>query len=151
MITRLFSKNDLPQLITLENLTQQFPWKEDAFTQCFNSDYLGWVLEQDDQTIGFIILTFKIGECHILNLAIHPNFQRRGLGNHLLLATLKTIKQKGANIAFLEVRRSNLSAIALYHKLGFVEIGVRKGYYPAHKNREDAIVYAKDLSVDETL
>jgi ribosomal-protein-alanine N-acetyltransferase len=151
MTIRLFTKNDLLHLIAIENLTQDFPWQEDVFTQCFNSGYLGWVLEQENQVIGFVMLSFQIGECHILNIAIHPVYQRLGLGHQLLLEVLKQIKQKGANVVFLEVRRSNTIAISLYNKMGFVEIGVRNGYYPAKKNREDAIVFAKDLGVDDSL
>lgn len=145
---RLLAESDLSQLALIEERTQAFPWTEDTFKQCFNSGYRGWVLEQDNKVIGFIIVTLQMDECHILNIAIHPDYQRRGLGYQLLADVLALLKEKAVRAVYLEVRSSNLPAISLYHKLGFVEVTVRKNYYPSKKGREDAIVLAKDLRVE---
>lgn len=145
---RQLQKNDLPQLVTIEKLTQISPWNEETFERCWQSGYVGWVIEKDEQVLGFIMITLQSGECHILNLCVHPDFQRHGHGKMLLQHVLKTMNAKGTRMVFLEVRRSNSPALKLYHQLGFVQIGERQNYYPHGQEREDALVFAKDLSVE---
>lgn len=81
-------------------------------------------------------------EIHIVTLAAHPNWRRRRLGEWLLLFMLETGCHQGATAVTLEVRRSNTSAIRLYEKTGFVQVGVRKHYYPrtATVEAEDALL-----------
>jgi ribosomal-protein-alanine N-acetyltransferase len=89
------------------------------------------------------------GECHVLNLCLHPVHQGRGIGRRLLRRLLALARRREADTAFLEVRASNCGAIALYHSEGFDEIGRRRGYYPASRHnahrREDAVVMARAL------
>jgi ribosomal-protein-alanine N-acetyltransferase len=106
-------------------------------------------LEQDDKIIGFALISLVTGECHILNICIHPDYQHQGFGHYLLRHVLNTAKNLGSIMAYLEVRRSNTKAINLYEKIGFAQIGDRKNYYPAAKGREDALVFAKDLRIDD--
>ncbi|MEK9893055.1 MAG: GNAT family N-acetyltransferase, partial [Pseudomonadales bacterium] len=73
--------------------------------------------------------------------------QGQGLGRLALDAALKKASQRLATVMFLEVRDSNQSARALYDSVGFNEIGVRRGYYPAASGREDAVVMAKHLKI----
>jgi [ribosomal protein S18]-alanine N-acetyltransferase len=148
---RQFIETDLPRLLLIEEMAQISPWTEETFRQCFQLGAHYWVIEEQGQVVGFIIMMMQLGEGHILNVCVHPDAQHRGLGHQLVSHVLKIAKLKGIGIAFLEVRRSNLSAISLYKKLGFVEMGERKDYYATKKGREDAILYAKDLGVDETL
>lgn len=139
---------DLPKVLVIEEATQKAPWSGEVFTRCLEMGYKGWVLEESEQITGFVLLSFVLGECHILNLCVHPDHQRKGLGRALLQHALVQAKQKGAGIAYLEVRRSNARAIALYSQEGFVQISERKNYYPDPKVREDALVFAKDLGVE---
>ena len=90
-------------------------------------------------------MSAAVGECHLLNLCVHPDWQGRGLGRRLLLRLFAIGKANNADTAFLEVRASNRRAIALYESEGFCEIGLRRGYYPAGDKREDAIVMARPL------
>ncbi len=76
-------------------------------------------------TCGWLILD----ELHITLLGIHPQYRQQSLGTHLLKVLLETAKHKGILRATLEVRVSNEVAIALYHKLGFNDVGLRKNYY----------------------
>jgi ribosomal-protein-alanine N-acetyltransferase len=144
---RPLTKLDFAQLLIIENLTQFSPWTEETFERCLKMGYKGWVIEEKSIVHGFIILAFQVGEAHIMNLCVHPDFQRRGLGRQLLEYALQTAKEYQAHAAFLEVRRSNQPAIQLYENMGFVLISERKGYYAAANGREDALVFAKDLSV----
>jgi len=147
-LLRQATESDIQRLIEIETLTQIAPWSEDVFQRCFQVHHDCWVIEQDNQLIGFIMMSSAITkESHILNLCVDPSYQRQGHGEALLNYALIQAKQKEMGIVYLEVRRSNKNAIQLYHKMGFVEIGERKNYYPALKGQEDALIFAMDLSV----
>jgi ribosomal-protein-alanine N-acetyltransferase len=99
--------------------------------------------------IGHGIMSVAVSECHILNICIHPDYQRLGLGEGMVLFMLDLARDKKARVALLEVRLSNSAAYKLYNKLGFDEVGLRKGYYPSRGGREDAIILARDLTADK--
>ena len=86
------------------------------------------------------------GEAHILNVCVHPEYRSRGLGSRLLQRLLTLARKHGADTAFLEVRISNRAALGLYQKLGFNEIGLRRGYYPLEDGKEDAVLLALSLT-----
>ena len=88
--------------------------------------------------IGIGCLWAILEEAHIIMLAIHPQFQRQGLGQALLLALLKSAHDRQLERSTLEVRDSNLAAVSLYKKFGFKEAGRRKRYY--EDTGEDALV-----------
>ncbi|MCU7917884.1 MAG: ribosomal protein S18-alanine N-acetyltransferase [Candidatus Thiodiazotropha sp. (ex Epidulcina cf. delphinae)] len=137
---------DLPQVIALEELVYPFPWTAGIFQDCLRVGYCCWVLTLDRQVIGYGVMSVVIDESHILNLCIHPDWQRKGLGNKMVQRLLKIARQHGAETAFLEVRIGNRAALRLYEKLGFVQIGRRRNYYPAADNkREDALVMSLEL------
>ena len=146
---RPLTEFDLSSLVLLESRGQLFPWSEDIFKLCFKSGYFGFGLEDESGLMGFILLSFQASEAHVLNLCIHPDYQRRGLGYQLLIYALNQLRANGGGVVYLEVRCSNAPAIALYQKIGFVEVAVRPGYYPALHGREDAYLFAKDLSLDD--
>ena len=79
-----------------------------------------------------------------MNLCVDPTAQRLGAGRKMLEHMIKRVRSK-AETVFLEVRPSNIKAIRLYNSLGFNEIGIRKGYYPAKNGREDAVMLALEL------
>jgi [ribosomal protein S18]-alanine N-acetyltransferase len=88
--------------------------------------------------IGIGCLWAILEEAHIIMLAIHPQFQRQGLGQALLWALLKSAHDRQLERSTLEVRDSNLAAVSLYKKFGFKEAGRRKRYY--EDTGEDALV-----------
>ncbi len=143
---RPLQKSDLPAVMAIENAVHIAPWTEDAFKTCFQSGYTGWVMEAEQQILGFIIVSMTEVECHILNLCVMQSHQRQGLGRQLLQYALTEAKQRKIGIAYLEVRRSNAGAIALYQTLGFRLVGERKRYYPGVPENEDALVFARSLS-----
>ena len=142
------TESDIPALVIIEDMTQKSaPWSAETFKQCMTIGSLGWVIEDQHKIIGFVLLLLKAGEGHILNIAVHPDYQRRGYGQQLFNKVISVACEEKVTILFLEVRASNLSAIALYKKMGFNQIGMRKGYYVHSEGREDALVLAKDLSL----
>ena len=146
---RTMVESDISKIFAIEFISQLVPWSRETFVHCLTAGYSGWVVEKDNEVVGFIILSYESGEGHILNLCVHPHFQHQGLGKQLMVHALETAKEHGAKIIYLEVRRSNVNAISLYQKMAFSQIGERKAYYPNSTGREDALVFGKDLTVDE--
>lgn len=136
---------DLDKLVTLEEKAQISPWTIDVFQKCLDAGSYSWVIEVQNNVIGFIFILLQAGEAHILNICVHPDYQHQGYGVQLITEALSRLKQKEVGIAYLEVRRSNVKAIALYRKMGFMQIGERKNYYAQGEHKEDALVFAKDL------
>ena len=147
MTPELLSESDLVRLVVIEDAAHISPWSDDVFKRCFEAGYFLWGLKENEKLVGFVVYSLQIGECHILNICVHPDHQGQGLGHCLLVFALGAAKKDGAGIAYLEVRRSNAKALSLYKKMGFVRVGERKGYYPDENGREDALVFAKDLGV----
>jgi ribosomal-protein-alanine N-acetyltransferase len=87
---------------------------------------------------GYVCASQGFGEAEILVLGVDPAFRRRGLARALLQALTGALKARGCDTVFLEVRRSNAAAVALYLSAGFREIGMRKGYYA--DSGEDALL-----------
>jgi [ribosomal protein S18]-alanine N-acetyltransferase len=144
MRLRTMTHADLDRVLEIERLNYPFPWDEDIFIDCFKVGYGCWVCEEDGNILGYSIMTMGVGEAHILNISVDPNEQGKGVGRKMMESLIEKAKSE-AETMFLEVRPSNPGAIALYQKLGFNEIGIRKGYYPAENGREDAIMYALEL------
>lgn len=116
-----------------------------------NTPYRQRVLVQADDTrrlLGFAEYYQVLDECHLLGVTIWPELQRQGLGRRLLEEVLAEAKSEGCTQCLLEVRRSNVAACALYRRLGFVEVGCRRAYYPplqAGSEREDALLFSLSL------
>jgi ribosomal-protein-alanine N-acetyltransferase len=96
--------------------------------------------------IGYFVVMVAAGEAHLLNLSIAAPHQRSGHGSALLREVAGLAQRLGACSVFLEVRPSNHAAQALYRRFGFKKLAVRRGYYPAHTGREDALVLSLPLS-----
>lgn len=142
---RPMREDDLVAVHALEERAYEFPWTLGIFRDCLRSDYAAWVLEESGAVIGYVLMSVAAGEAHILNVCVAPERQGRGLGRKLVRAILHVARGRAAERVFLEVRPSNMGAIALYHDEGFNEIGRRPRYYPAKDGREDAIVMAMEL------
>lgn len=135
---------DLPRVVEIEKKGYQFPWSEDIFRDCFRARYDCWVCEDNGHIVGYVIVSIAVGEAHVLNVCVDTDEQGQGIGRKILEMVLDMIKGR-AETVFLEVRPSNPVALALYRSMGFNEIGIRKGYYPAANGREDAIMLALEL------
>lgn len=142
---RAITKNDIPQLLVIENSVHVIPWTHESFNACFSAGYLGWCVELENQMLGFIIVSQSIDECHVLNLCVSRKYQQKGWGRKLLEYALDHARKRRIGIAYLEVRRSNVKAISLYQKMKFHLVGERKGYYPTVAGQEDALIFALSL------
>ena len=142
---RLMTQADLASVAALERESYVFPWSDQIFADCLRVGYHCVVVDTPTGVGGYAVLSMGAGEAHVLNLCVAERLRRRGVGRGLLLAVLCHARDRGIRDAFLEVRRSNKGAIALYHEFGFECVGQRRGYYQAHEGREDALVYRLEL------
>jgi len=136
---------DLAQVVAVERTIYSHPWTRGNFADAMRAGYQCRTLRQGRELIGYFVLMVAAGEAHLLNLSIAAPHQRRGHGSALLRQGLAMAREGGARSLFLEVRPSNLPAIALYAKFGFRRIALRRDYYPAQAGREDALVYSLAL------
>lgn len=143
---RNMHKDDLSQVIAIEQRAYSHPWTQAIFSDCLRVGYACFVAESEQSVIGYGVISMAAGECHILNLCIDSEFQGCGFGRKLLNYLMTVAKKNNVQDVFLEVRPSNKSALRLYESIGFSEVGVRKDYYPADKGREDAVIFAKHIS-----
>jgi ribosomal-protein-alanine N-acetyltransferase len=137
---RPMQMDDLDAIMQIEPTIYSHPWTRGNFSDSLNSGYSAWVLESEGKIIGYALMMMVMDEVHLLNLSVAKPQQKQGLGRYLLMHMLQIAKNHKAANMFLEVRPSNISAIALYEKLGFCEMATRRGYYPAKQGREDAIL-----------
>ena len=136
---------NLDSIVAIENLAYPFPWSRRVFNDCFRAGYHCRTLCLEGEIVGYAVVMIVADEYHILNICISPAYQKRGLGHRFLQWLLGYGRDTGLRTVFLEVRVSNKSAIRLYRKLGFDEMGRRKGYYPAGRRREDALLLSRTL------
>lgn len=145
---RAMRESDLERVLAIEQQSYPFPWTDGIFRDCLRAGYGCWVLERVEGIIGYGILSVAAGEAHVLNVCVAPTAQGGGHGRRLMMRLLDLARWHRAERVFLEVRPSNPRAIALYHDIGFNEIGRRPNYYPAASGREDALVMAFELLSD---
>jgi ribosomal-protein-alanine N-acetyltransferase len=144
--------DDIPAIMELEARCFESPWSADIYrreliTSSFSFYHV--VRPAVVSTDGDLPPILAYGgcwvmgdECHLMTIATHPDWRRRRMSEWLLLDLLATARGRAAAQCTLEVRSGNDAAIALYEKLGFEQVGVRRNYYPAsaRRRREDALI-----------
>lgn len=137
----------LPQVMLIERACYTHPWTLGIFEDCLRVGYSAWVVsDRRGAVLGYALMTMAAGEAHILNICVAPAQQRQGIAGFLLRHLMMIARAASVSLMLLEVRVSNLAAQQLYAGFGFHKIGERRGYYPAHQGREDALVLALTLN-----
>ena len=144
----MMQASDIEQVVSIENDAFPFPWTRGNFLDSLASGYPAWVMRaHDGRLAGYFLLMNAVDELHILNITVRPDLQGTGLGRVLLNKVVALARAENMQSVLLEVRPSNQQALDVYRHVGFVQIGVRKNYYPAGAAaREDAIVMRLPLS-----
>jgi [ribosomal protein S18]-alanine N-acetyltransferase len=148
---RAMTVRDIDAVQAIEAAAYSFPWTRGNFIDSLAAGYLAEVLEDDGVLLGYFVAMVGVDELHLLNITVAPPFQGQGHGQQLLGAVQAVGRQQGLAQLLLEVRRSNPRAQALYRRCGFVDVGLRRGYYPAAQGREDAIVMSLALAAPPTV
>lgn len=139
------NERDLDAVTELERNVQAFPWSRGNFADSLAAGYGVWVCRVGGDLVGFSVIMTVVDEAHLLNVAVCRRYQGKGYGARLLLHAMEQARLHGAGKLLLEVRPSNERAVALYRHIGFRQIGLRRGYYPAADGREDALVFEREL------
>jgi ribosomal-protein-alanine N-acetyltransferase len=141
-VCRAMAPADLEAVLAVESAAYSHAWTWGNFVDSLTAGYLAQVLEAPQAgLVGYFVAMPGVDELHLLNVTVAPAWQGQGLGGYLLDRVQAAARALGAATLWLEVRRGNLRAQALYRRRGFVEVGLRRGYYPAASaQREDAVV-----------
>ncbi|HEX3408763.1 MAG TPA: ribosomal protein S18-alanine N-acetyltransferase [Candidatus Binataceae bacterium] len=136
------SRRDLPGIMEIERLAFDQPWSLESFARELSLPFSRMIvaaniINGEERLVGFLCRWLVTDECHILNIAVHPEMRRRGIADQLMKNALAEAKVREALVITLEVRRSNLAARSLYRRFDFEERRLRKNYYGPG---EDAII-----------
>ena len=143
MIIEKMNATRVPQIAELEKLCFSDPWSEKSIETELSCRLSVWLVAlEGEQVVGYVGSQTVIDESDMMNIAVHPDFRRRGIAEALVAELEAALRQRGSRALTLEVRDSNAPAIALYEKLGFAQVGLRKNYY--RNPKEDARILRKE-------
>ena len=146
MEIKTMTAGEVSKVAELEKLCFTLPWSEKSVAVELENPLALWLVAMEgDSLAGYVGSQTVMDETDMMNLAVAPQFRRQGVGEALVNALVFSLKKRGSRCLTLEVRDSNGPARALYAKLGFVEIGRRRGYY--RDPREDALILRKEWEI----
>ena len=146
-VFREISLGDLDGIVQIERAVNPFPWGEEALRDTIASSGHHLMSLREGRAVGFLLSSFVLDEAQLLLIGVSPDWQGVGVGGQLLKELINRSQNQGQKLIYLEVRNGNERAIRLYRSLGFIDIGVRRDYYPGLVGREDAIVMS--LQIDQ--
>lgn len=124
------TSDDLDEIMEIEKLSFLSPWEKTLFVQGLkNPRTILRIIREKTRVTGYLALYQVLDEVHLLSIAVHPDFRRKGKATGLLLDTLSDCRQRGGKTLYLEVRENNHGAIAFYRCLNLALVGVRLRYY----------------------
>ena len=143
MIIEKMNATHVPQIAELEKLCFSDPWSEKSIETELSCRLSVWLVAlEGEQVVGYVGSQTVIDESDMMNIAVHPDFRRKGIAEALVAALVDELKKLESHCLTLEVRASNEPAQKLYEKLGFSQIGRRPKYY--RNPREDALILRKE-------
>ena len=144
IIIRGMLPKDIDQVVAIEKICFSLPWsKESLEKELINELAYYQCAEDKGKIIGYMGMWRIINECHITNIAVLPEYRNKGIASMLINKMIEICKCSEIDRMTLEVRKSNIPAINLYKKFGFVEVGIRPNYYV--KPVEDALIMWKNI------
>lgn len=134
------------QIAELEKLCFSDPWSEKSVASELDNKLSCWLVALEGDTVaGYVGSQTVLDWTDMMNIAVHPDFRRQGIAEALVNELETALKNRGSRCLTLEVRASNAPAIALYEKLGFSQVGLRKNYY--RNPRENALILRKEWEI----
>ena len=140
----LMDHSDLKEAYEIEKQTNPSPWSEENFISSYEVGHKSLVCRIDNVIVGFIIFSVINKEIHLLNIAVHTEHQKKGIGSLLMETMLKQASVMGVLKVYLEVRSKNEKAILFYEKYNFIKDAVRVNYYTG-ENPDDAVLMSLAL------
>lgn len=142
----------IPQLMAIETACHSHPWTLNTMSSCIGGRYFNLAAFNGDTMVGFYIGEKAGPDFTLMDICVAPSEQGKGIAKQLLNQFIDYGEQQNAENLFLEVRESNIPAIKLYENAGFIEMSVRKNYYPsdnpAKNGFEDAILMGMALGLN---
>ena len=121
-------------------------WSEKSVASELDNPLSFWLVADDNGRVaGYVGSQTVMDETDMMNVAVHPDYRKQGIATTLIVGLVEELRKKGSHCLTLEVRASNENAIALYRKLDFQQIGLRKNYY--HNPKEDALILRKEWAL----
>ncbi|WP_434282700.1 ribosomal protein S18-alanine N-acetyltransferase [Clostridium botulinum] len=142
-----FSLEHIDGVMEIDNLSFSVPWSRNSYETELKNKFAKYIVvlnKETNKVLGFSGMWLIIDECHITNIAVHPNYRGLGIGNILMNEIIDICKEHNITGITLEVRESNTAAKNLYYKYGFKDSGIRKGYY-ADNNENALLMWKTDL------
>ena len=140
------NESHVAQVAALEKICFSDPWSEHSVASELKNPLSCWlVAEEDGKVAGYVGSQTVIDESDMMNVAVHPNHRRKGIAEALVVELVEALKKRESRCLTLEVRASNEPAKALYEKLGFTQVGLRKNYY--RNPKEDALILRKEWNI----
>ena len=136
-------REHLPEVATIEGMSFSMPWSAESLELMLTDRASALVALEDGHVLGYVGMMCVLDEGQIINVAVHPDARRCGVGRSLMQAAEAYAKERGIVFLSLEVRESNIAARSLYSSLGWEEQGIRKGFY-SHPV-ENACVMTKSI------
>ena len=139
----LMTADHVSSVACLEKLCFADPWSENSVASELNNPLSLWLVAmEEDKVAGYVGSQTVIDESDMMNVAVHPDHRRKGIAEALVVELVEALKKRESHCLTLEVRASNEPAKALYEKLGFAQVGLRKNYY--RNPKEDALILRKE-------
>ena len=140
------NESHVAQVAALEKICFSDPWSENSVASELKNPLSCWlVAEEDGKVVGYVGSQTVIDESDMMNVAVHPDHRRKGIAEALVVELVEALKKRESRCLTLEVRASNEPAKALYEKLGFTQVGLRKNYY--RNPKEDALILRKEWNI----
>jgi [ribosomal protein S18]-alanine N-acetyltransferase len=140
--------DDIPAIMAIELASFSSPWPEEAMIE--ELDVREWsrvrVVDRGGAVVGFMIYWVVVDELHLLNLAVHPDHRREGVAGLLVAELIEAARKERCRGITLEVRTRNTPARKLYERAGFLQAGLRRGYYA--DSGEDAVIMWRDTPAE---
>ena len=137
------NKDHVSQIARLEAQCFSDPWSEKSIASELENPLSLWlVAEENGQVFGYVGSQTVLDESDMMNVAVDPGFRRQGIARALIETLIAELSKMGSRCLRLEVRVSNENARALYARMGFQQLGLRKNYY--HNPKEDALILGKE-------
>jgi ribosomal-protein-alanine N-acetyltransferase len=121
---------DLPQVLAIEETSFEFPWSDEEFRRCLRQqNCIGLVAESNHRVLGYVFYEIDRTQFHVLNLAVHPEYRRRGVGKTLVQKLIGKLAPGGRTRIQLEVRETNLAAQLFFRSMGFRATAILRNFY----------------------
>ena len=138
------TESHIAQVAALEKLCFSDPWSENSVASELRNPLSCWLVAEEDGVVAVYVGSQTVmDESDMMNVAVHPDYRRKGISEALVAELVEALKKQESHCLTLEVRVSNEPAKALYEKLGFTQVGLRKNYY--RNPKEDALILRKEF------